>query len=192
MAGRHPDPFAVLGRHGCGDQTTIRAFWPGAREIRLVDIGQSLRRVAETDLFEWHGASNLLPLHYRLTRADAEGREFTGHDPYSFPPQLSLYDLHLFNEGRHLHAYRVLGAHPRQVDGIAGTLFAVWAPNAERVSVVGDFNAWDGRCHPLRRRGHVWELFVPGVAAGARYQFEIRVRDTGELLRKSDPLRSRF
>ncbi len=186
-AGRHPDPFAVLGRHGCGDQTTIRAFWPGAREIRLVDIGQSLRRVAETDLFEWHGAANLLPLHYRLTLADAEGREFTGHDPYSFPPQLSLYDLHLFNEGRHLHAYRVLGAHPRWVDGIAGVLFAVWAPNAERVSVVGDFDAWDGLCHPLRRRGHVWELFVPGVAPGARYQFEIRVRETGELLRKSDP-----
>jgi 1,4-alpha-glucan branching enzyme len=187
-AGRHPDPFAVLGRHGRGDQTIIRAFWPGARGVRLADIGQSMRRVAETDLFEWRGATGLLPpQYYRLIWTDSDGRERIGHDPYSFPPQLSLYDLHLFNEGRHLHAYRVLGARHRLADGIPGVLFAVWAPNAERVSVTGDFNGWNGLSHPLRRRGHVWELFVPGVAAEARYQFELRVRETGELLRKSDP-----
>jgi len=138
-------------------------------------------------LFEWQGAADALPTRYRLAWIDASGRERVAYDPYGFPSQLSLYDLHLFNEGRHLHAYRVLGAHLRSVDGIAGVLFSVWAPNAERVSVVGDFNDWDGLHHPLRRRGHVWELFVPEAVAGTRYQFEIRVRGTGELLRKSDP-----
>ena len=185
--GRHPDPFAVLGRHGHGDRVTVRWFMPGALQVWLVDVGQPMGQLAETGLFEWHSEVDALPLHYQLMWMDADGREYLGYDPYSFAPQLSLYDLHLFNEGRHLHAYRVLGAHPRQVDGIAGTLFSVWAPNAERVSVVGDFNNWDGRRHSLRRRGYVWELFIPGVGAGMRYQFEIRVPDTGELLRKSDP-----
>ncbi len=185
--GRHPDPFAVLGRHDHGQWVTVRAFLPGARRVGLVDNGQPLRRQADTDLFEWQGAADALPLHYRLTWIDAGGYERATHDPYSFAPQLSLYDLHLFNEGRHLHAYRVLGAQLRVVDGIAGTLFAVWAPHAARVSVVGDFNDWDGRCHPLRRRGGVWELFVPDTVAGTRYQFEILAQDTGELLRKSDP-----
>ncbi|HHW77854.1 MAG TPA: 1,4-alpha-glucan branching protein GlgB [Xanthomonadaceae bacterium] len=185
--GRHPDPFAVLGRHGRGERVTIRVFLPGARQVGLADIGQALERLADTDLFEWQGPASALPPHYRLAWTDASGRENLAHDPYSFAPQLSLYDLHLFNEGRHLHAYRVLGAHPRLVDGVTGVLFSVWAPNAERVSVVGDFNDWDGLRHPLRRRGHVWELFVPGAGIGARYQFEIRVRETGELLRKIDP-----
>ncbi len=185
--GRHPDPFAVLGRHGRGERVTIRVFLPGARQVGLADIGQALERLADTDLFEWQGLASALPPHYRLAWTDASGRENLAHDPYSFAPQLSLYDLHLFNEGRHLHAYRVLGAHPRLVDGVTGVLFSVWAPNAEQVGVVGDFNDWDGLRHPLRRRGHVWELFVPGAGIGARYQFEIRVRETGELLRKIDP-----
>ena len=185
--GRHSDPFAVLGRHGHGDQAIVRVFIPGARQIQLVEQGHPLQRLARTDLFEWKGATEALPLHYRLVWVDAEGDEHIGYDPYSFAPQLSLYDLHLFNEGRHLHAYRVLGAHWRQVEDVEGTLFSVWAPNAERVSVVGDFNRWEGRRHPLRRRGSVWELFLPEVGAGMRYQFEIRTRETGELLRKSDP-----
>ncbi|MDS4042520.1 MAG: 1,4-alpha-glucan branching protein GlgB [Candidatus Competibacter sp.] len=185
--GRHPDPFAVLGRHGHGEVVTVRAFLPDARQVRLADVGHPLRRLTDTDLFEWRGAAAALPAHYRLAWTDADGRDRVEHDPYCFAPQLSLYDLHLFDEGRHLHAYRVLGAHPRVVDGIAGTLFSVWAPNAMRVSVVGDFNDWDGRRHLLRRRGGVWELFVPGAAPGTRYQFEIRPRETGELLRKSDP-----
>ncbi|MDQ5909945.1 MAG: 1,4-alpha-glucan branching enzyme GlgB [Pseudomonadota bacterium] len=185
--GRHSDPFAVLGHHGHGDRVIVRVFIPGAQQIQLVELGQPLQRLAQTDLFEWNGVTDALPLHYRLAWVDAKGDEYAGYDPYSFAPQLSLYDLHLFNEGRHLHAYRVLGAHSRQIDGIEGTLFSVWAPSAERVSVVGDFNGWDGRSHPLRRRGSVWELFMPEVGAGMRYQFEIRTRETGELLRKSDP-----
>jgi 1,4-alpha-glucan branching enzyme len=185
--GRHPDPCAVLGRHGYGDQVTVRSFIPGAQRVWLTDIGEPLERLANTDLFEWYGRHEHLPLRYRLTWMDSDGCEWTRYDPYGFPPQLSLYDLHLFNEGRHLHAYRMMGAHPRQVDGVDGVLFAVWAPNAERVSVIGDFNGWNGRCHPLRRRDSIWELFIPGIEPGMRYQFEIRALETGELLRKSDP-----
>lgn len=185
--GRHPDPFGALGRRDQDGQSIIRAFWPGAQQCRLVDGGQTLRRLGETDLFEWRGSINSLTRYYRLSWIDADGCEFTGYDPYAFSPQLTTYDLHLFNEGRHLHAYRMLGAHLRLVDGIVGVLFSVWAPNAERVSVVGDFNAWNGLCHPLRRRGDVWELFVPELPVGTRYQFEILNRETALLSRKSDP-----
>ncbi len=185
--GMHPDPFAVLGRHVYSNYLIIRAFLPGAQQVRLVDIDQPLQRLADSDLFEWRGAVETFPVHYRLAWTDAADHRWVAYDPYSFPPQISLYDLHLFNEGRHLHAYRVLGAHPRVVDDIAGVLFAVWAPNAAQVSIIGDFNQWNPLRHPLRRRGGIWELFVPGVSAGARYQFEIRVRETGERLHKSDP-----
>ena len=187
QAGRHPDPGAVLGCHGCGAQAQIRVFLPGARQVSLIGIGQSLSRLADTDLFEWQGPLDGLPTHYQLNWLDAGGNQHIAHDPYSFAPQLSLYDLHLFNEGRHMHVYRVLGAHPRVVDGIDGVLFAVWAPHAACASVAGDFNEWESRFHPLRRRGEVWELFVPGVSAGMRYRFDILSRETGELLNKIDP-----
>jgi len=185
--GRHPDPFALLGGHGCGKRAIVRVFLPGAQRAWLVDVGEPLQRLADTDVFEWQGAAEALPVHYQLAWIDATGQESIVYDPYSFAPQLSLYDLHLFNEGRHLHAYRVLGSHVRVVNGIAGVLFSVWAPNANRVSVVGDFNSWDGRRHLLRRRGGVWELFIPGVETGMRYQFEICPQESAELLRKSDP-----
>lgn len=187
QAGRHPDPGAVLGRHGRGERIQIRAFLPGARQVGLVGIEQPLLRLADTDLFEWHGLLDMLPAYYQLNWLDAEGNRRVAYDPYGFAPQLSLYDLHLFNEGRHMHVYRVLGAHLRVVDGIAGVLFAVWAPHAACASVAGDFNEWEGRFHPLRRRGEVWELFVPGVTVGMRYRFDIVGRETGELLRKIDP-----
>ncbi len=185
--GLHPDPFAILGRHNYGEQWIIRVFLPGAQRIRLTDIGQSLQRLSDTDLFEWYGKNDALPQHYRITWTDVNGHERTIYDPYSFSPQISLYDLHLFNEGRHLHVYRVLGAHPRVVDGIAGILFSIWAPNAAHVSVVGDFNDWYSSCHPLRRRGGVWEIFIPDIAIGMRYQYEIFTQSSGKWLRKSDP-----
>ncbi len=186
-AGSHPDPFTVLGRHAFGNQLIIRAFLPGAREVWLFDVNQPLQRLADTDLFEWRGAADALPIHYRLVWTDAAGCKQVVYDPYSFLPQISLYDLRLFNEGRHLHTYRILGGHPRVVDGIAGVLFAVWAPNASQVSVLGDFNHWNGLSHPLRHRGGVWELFVPEVSAGGCYQFEVQARETDERLRKTDP-----
>jgi 1,4-alpha-glucan branching enzyme len=130
-----------------------------------------------------------VPPRYRLIWRDTGHLDHIAHDPYSFPPQISDFDLHLFGEGRHRHAHRFLGAHHHEVDGIAGVLFAVWAPNAERVSVVGDFNHWDGRRHPMRVRGGsgVWELFIPDLAAGGLYKFEIRNRHTGVVFLKSDP-----
>ena len=190
--GAHPDPFAVLGRHGHGSQAVIRVFLPRASRVRLLDVDQPLRRLPDTCLFEWRGSAALLARHDRLVWTDASGCETIIHDPYHFPPQLGLYDLRLFNEGRHLHVHRILGAHPRVVDEISGVLFAVWAPHAAQVSVVGDFNGWDHLSHPLRRRGGVWELFVPDIEEGARYQFAIRVRKTGEWVRKSDPYGRRF
>ncbi|MFO1371671.1 MAG: 1,4-alpha-glucan branching protein GlgB [Candidatus Competibacteraceae bacterium] len=190
--GRHPHPFVLLGRHSHGAYITVRAFLPGAHQARLVECGQSLQRIGDTDLFEWQGAPGILPPHYHLAWIDANGYERIAYDPYSFGPQISLYDLHLFNEGRHLHVYRFLGAHPRIVEGIAGVLFAVWAPNAERVSVIGDFNEWDGRANPLRRRSGVWELFIPGLGVGVRYRFEIHAPGHETPLRKTDPYGRHF
>ncbi len=186
---RHHDPFAVLGRHVVGDRLRLRAYVPQATEVTVADGELPMHRVGDSDLFEWQGALDAVPDHYRLIWRDTEHREHLAHDPYTFAPQLSDFDLHLFAEGRHWHAYRFMGAHPHEVDGIAGVLFAVWAPNAERVSVVGDFNAWDGRRHPLRVRGAngVWELFVPDLAPGTLYKFEIRNRDTGTVSLKADP-----
>ncbi len=191
---RHHDPFAVLGRHRCDGEEQVRAFLPDAEEVWLTETGARLERLLGTDLFEWRGAPGSVPERYRLRWRDRTGGEHEAYDPYCFPPQLPDFDLHLFGEGRHWHAYRLLGAHPVSVDGIAGVRFAVWAPNAERVGVVGDFNAWDGRRHPMRIRGStgVWELFIPGLAAQALYKFEIRDRRTGTVLLKTDPYGRHF
>ena len=164
---RHHDPFAVLGRHPEDDKDLIRAYLPGADEVVIAEGNLRLERIGDSDLFEWVGSRGTVPDRYRLIWRDDGHREHIAHDPYSFPPQLQDFDLHLFGEGRHRHAYRFLGAHPHEIEGIAGVLFAVWAPNAERVSVVGDFNQWDGRRHPMRVRGGsgVWELFIPGLHA---------------------------
>src|SRR3569833_1239601 len=191
---RHHDPFSVLGKHDEQDRVAVRAFIPEATEVMVVEGGHSLQPIDGTGLFEWRGSRGSIPDRYRLIWRDSEHREHVAHDPYSFPPQLSDFDLHLFSEGKHWHAYSFLGAHPREVDDIAGVLFAVWAPNAERVSVVGDFNRWDGRCHPMRVRGGsgVWELFIPDLAPGAIYKYEIRNRDSGAICLKADPYGQQF
>ncbi len=192
---RHHNPFAVLGRHPVGDQIVVRSYIPYAGEVMIAEGEHRMQRVGDTDLFEWRGRAEAVPERYRLIWRDAEHREHIAHDPYCFPPQVSDYDLHLFAEGRHWHAYRFLGGRCHEVDGVAGGLFAVWAPGAERVSVVGDFNRWDGRRHPMRVRGDsgVWELFIPDLLApGALYKFEIRNRETGMILLKSDPYGQRF
>jgi len=194
LEGRHSEPFAILGRHQEGPETVIRAHLPGAAEAALVEADRSLARVPDTDLFELREVPESLPEHYRLSWTDADGNRHTAIDPYTFGTQLSDFDLHLFGEGRHWHAYRILGAHPHRVDGIDGVLFAVWAPNAQRVSVVGDFNAWDGRCHPMRSLGGsgIWELFLPELGPGELYKFEIRNTHSGEILVKSDPYGRKF
>jgi len=190
--GRHHDPFAVLGRHSDGKGVVVRVFIPHAEQVTLAEGGLPLARIEGSDFFEWRGPAGQVPECYRLIWQDDRHREHIAHDPYCYPPQLADFDLHLFGEGRHYHAHRLLGARVHEVDGVAGVLFAVWAPNAERVSVVGDFNRWDGRCHPMRVRGvGVWELFVPDLAPGALYKFEVR-DPAGYIHLKTDPYGRRF
>jgi 1,4-alpha-glucan branching enzyme len=191
---RHHDPFSVLGRHILREEETIRVFKPGAAWVRNVETGIRLGRIPNTDLFEWHGPAGSLPERYRLIWQDGNGVEHVAYDPYCFPAQIPDFDIHLFREGRHWHIYRVLGAHRKLVDGVSGVLFAVWAPSAERVSVVGDFNDWDGRTHTMRVRGGsgIWELFIPGLRSGQPYKYELRSRENGKLLVKTDPYGQQF
>ena len=189
LEARHHDPFEVLGRHQVGGRDRVRVFLPDAVSALLPDIGAMMRRVPDTAFFEWEGPAGALPERYRVEWEDAAGMRHSAFDPYAFPPQIADFDLHLFGEGRHWHAYRFLGAHPRVVDEVPGVQFAVWAPNAARVSVVGDFNRWDGRRHPMRVRGGsgVWELFIPGLEPGLLYKYEIRNREFGTIHLKADP-----
>lgn len=190
---RHHDPFSILGRHREDGDDLIRAYLPHADAVSIAEGDLPLERIAGTDLFEWRGRPGTVPDRYHLAWS-AAGQRYSAHDPYCFPPQLPEFDLHLLGEGRHRHAYRILGAHVHTVDAIPGVLFAVWAPNAERVSVVGDFNHWDGRRHPMRVRGGsgIWELFLPGLEPGTLYKYEIRNRESGEILLKSDPYAQAF
>ena len=182
------DPFAVLGPQGAW-----RYFWlPWARRLRVGEAGIEAEGLAPEGLFR--AASAGLDAHPRLRWEDSAGHWHEETDPWGFAAQIGDLDLHLFGEGRHWHVYRLLGAHPCEIDGVAGTRFATWAPNAARVSVVGDFNGWDGRRHPLRCRGGsgVWEIFLPAVAEGALYRFEIRARHDGSLHLKTDPYGQAF
>jgi 1,4-alpha-glucan branching enzyme len=192
LEARHHDPFDVLGRHPQGDEDIVRVFLPHAHEV-LLEGRHQMQRVDNTDLFQWRGPSTQLPQPYQLSWKDDAQQQHTNYDPYCFSPQIGDLDLHLFAEGKHQRLYRVLGAHCRSVEGVAGVLFATWAPNAERVSMVGDFNHWDGRCHPLRSRGGsgVWELFIPGLGSGDLYKFEIRDQG-GHLHLKTDPYGRQF
>ncbi|HKX98686.1 MAG TPA: 1,4-alpha-glucan branching protein GlgB [Steroidobacteraceae bacterium] len=188
---RHPDPPSFLGRHEVPGGIELRVFSPRTRSLAVRD-GPGLERVPRTDLFVWRGEAGRIPERYELEWTDDAGVGHRRHDAYAFPAQVSDFERQVFGEGHHWHAWRFLGANPRRVDGVDGTLFSTWAPGARRVSVVGDFNGWDGRCHVLRRHpGGIWELFLPGVGAGAHYKFEILGRD-GELRLKSDPYGRKF
>ena len=187
---RHHDPFEVLGRHPAArGQAVVRAFRPHASAVQIAGTGAELTRVGNTDLFEWQGPEGDIPERYEIKTVWADGNESLEYDPYAFGPLLSEDDLQAYNRGDHNRSHRFLGSHVVEADGITGTRFSVWAPNAERVSLVGDFNGWDGRRHPLRVRGGsgIWELFVPGLGAGTLYKYEIRNRASGEILVKADP-----
>ncbi len=190
----HPDPHHVLGAHPTKAGVRIRVFRPDAESIRVLLDGDGdrpvkLRRSHPAGLFEGTVKGATLPLRYELEVAYPGGRSFRLRDPYAFPPVLGELDLYLVGEGRHEELYERLGAHLVEIDGVAGTAFAVWAPAARSVSVVGDFNSWDGRLHPMRVLGGsgVWELFVPGVGEGAQYKYEIRTA-AGDLRLKADPV----
>jgi 1,4-alpha-glucan branching enzyme len=187
--GRHGDPFAVLGPHpGSAGNMLVRAFLPGASAVQAVAQGKSwplwLRHA--DGVFEGPFAA---AGPYQLRVRWHDGTESLQEDPYRFGPVLGEMDVWLLAEGSHLRPYEILGATPREFEGVAGTSFAVWAPNASRVSLVGDFNFWDGRRHPmrLRRECGVWDLFLPGVHAGARYKFELLDREGRLLPQKADP-----
>lgn len=190
----HHDPFSVLGRHKDKNHTLIRVYLPFAESVSLADTGAAFERIIGTDFFDYIAKPDDLPAHYQLSWLDKEGNSHLSYDPYDFLPQLPEFDQYLFGEGKHWHIYQKLGAHLHTVDGIDGVLFAVWAPNAQRVSVVGDFNRWDGRCNPMRSLGGngIWELFIPGIAVGDLYKYEILSRINNQLLLKTDPYGQQF
>ena len=190
---RHGNPFSVLGPHAQDGGVSIRAFLPGARQALMLDANSGLQlgtleKTHADGFFEgWLAMPASAP--YRLqVRWDNHQQEVL-EDPYRFGPVLGETDIWLLAEGTHLRPYEILGANPRTMDGTFGTAFAVWAPNASRVSVLGDFNYWDGRRHPmrLRRECGVWEIFLPGVAIGARYKFEIQAANGQVLPARADP-----
>ncbi len=178
------EPHAILGMHPAGTgkaKLVVRAFLDDAKTCEVVDVANPegkripLKRISEDGFFEGAipGRAEVFRYRLRTERYNGEIREF--YDPYSFLPTLSEEDVYYFAEGSDTQVHRKMGSHLREVGGVAGVSFTVWAPNADRVSVVGDFNHWDGRYHPMRRLGAsgVWELFVPGVGEGAKYKFEL-------------------
>ncbi|MEW5981929.1 MAG: 1,4-alpha-glucan branching protein GlgB [Acidobacteriota bacterium] len=202
--GRHGDPFAVLGPHRetvDGESLwVIRVFLPAAARlsVRLVadTISVPMTRAPQPGVFVAHvgaAAAEDPPPDYRLQVSWASGLEQEIDDPYRYGAVLTGFDLHLFGEGSHHRIFEKLGAHVRQIGSATGLHFAVWAPNAGRVSVVGDFNGWDGRVHAMRQLvpSGVWELFIPGLRHGEKYKFEVRARG-GAIVLKADPFARRF
>ncbi len=191
IAGQLHDPLRVLGnQHGFGDKV-IRAYLPGAQSVYIERPDYLMTRVGQTDLFEYRGDHDFPP-HYSLVWTDNNDQHGEwGHrciDPYSFDNQISDYDLYLIRQGKHLKIYQLLGANPKTIEGIEGIFFGVWAPNAQRVSVVGDFNHWQGLRHPMRCRGDsgIWELFIPELEAEHCYKFEICHQHSGNISQKID------
>jgi 1,4-alpha-glucan branching enzyme len=195
LRGQHYDPHGVLGPHVGADGVTIRVLRPWARAVTVL-VGDERHELTHEHEGVWVGVvpGGHVP-DYRV-QVDYDGASVKGDDPYRFLPTLGEVDLHLIAEGRHEELWTVLGAHVRRYDGLAGevvgTSFAVWAPNAAGVRVVGDFNHWDGRAHPMRTLGSsgVWELFVPDVGEGTHYKYEVLGRD-GVWRQKADPLAQR-
>ncbi|WP_319558032.1 1,4-alpha-glucan branching protein GlgB [Thiomicrorhabdus sp.] len=194
--GRHYDPFEFLGCHLLEEgRWVFRAWKPTAKGCELLlDNGERLvfDSYFETGLFQVEldeSQLEYLPSHPLLEWHEESGQIYSRVSPYSFSPQMGELDSHLFAEGQHWNIYEKLGAHPCEIDGISGVVFRVWAPSAERVSVIGDFNGWNGLRHPMRVLGGsgIWELFIPGMQHGDLYKFEIRNRDTGHCFVKIDP-----
>ena len=183
------DPHSVLGAHPAKRGVLIRAYRPDAESVRVLPMDVELEPRNGGGVFEGTIPGAQLPLDYELEVRYPAGDTYRLRDPYSFLPTLGELDIHLAVEGRHEELYERLGAHPRELNGVGGVAFAVWAPNAASVSVVGDFNGWDGRLNPMRSLGSsgLWELFIPGAEEGSRYKFELRTRE-GKLRLKADPL----
>jgi 1,4-alpha-glucan branching enzyme len=185
----HSDPHSILGAHPTAQGVVVRAWIPEAKRVELLIEGESAREMMHArGLFEMLVGDHSRTFPYRLRMHYADGIVSERHDPYAFLPTFGTLDEHLFNEGRHLRVYEKLGAHLRALGDVRGASFAVWAPHADGVSVVGSFNLWDARAHQMRRLGAsgVWEIFVPGVEAGALYKYEIHRRGFPFFM-KADP-----
>jgi len=190
VEGRHTDPHAVLGAHGVDGGGVVRVWRPDADAVRVVaDEAPPADAVTihHAGVFEAVLTALPPPGGYRL-EVTYGCQTYALFDPYAFWPSLGDVDLHLVGEGRHEQLWQHLGAHARVRDGVEGTTFAVWAPNAQSVRVVGEFNSWDGRLHPMRKLASsgVWELFLPEVGSGARYKYELVTAD-GRLVTRADP-----
>ncbi|HEX6254631.1 MAG TPA: 1,4-alpha-glucan branching protein GlgB [Euzebyales bacterium] len=188
--GTHKNPHRVLGMHEHRDGTVVRVLRPDVASVEIVwgdGDAETATRTSDGGLFEALVPTKLAADGYRLRMRSHEDVEFTTRDPYAFWPTLGDTDLHLAGEGRHEELWRRLGAHVTTVEGVEGTAFAVWAPNAQSVRVVGAFNDWDGRRHPMRVLGTgIWELFIPDVTDGALYKYEV-LRADGHLTLHADP-----
>ena len=198
VQGHHWDPLSILGPHPSSaaesNGVAIRCFLPEAKEVAVL-LGPKdqppipMTRIHDAGLFEVLCPLKVERPSYRLRITDYSGRIREQHDPYAFAPLLTDFELHLFAEGTFFKAYATMGAHLRTVEGVPGVHFVVWAPNARRVSVVGDFNQWDGRRHPMTNRGAtgLWELFIPGLPEHSVYKYEIRPHSQDVPLLKADP-----
>jgi 1,4-alpha-glucan branching enzyme len=188
----HYDPYATLGPHEMDGGVIIRAFAPDTAEMAVLDIHNRADRLLMDKVDDAGFFEIFIPgrkvFAYDLHRVNYRGETSIARDPYSFLPLLGEMDLYLFNEGNHYEIHKKLGAHIMEVDGATGVRFAVWAPNARRVSVTGDFNEWDGRRYPMRTLGSsgVWEIFIPGLGAGTVYKYEVKAQN-GDIFLKSDP-----
>src|SRR6476620_5191810 len=194
LGGRHANPHQVLGAHaarvGGVSGAIVRVLQPAAADCAVVVHGVATPLRAEGDgLFVGFLSGVTVPFRYHLRFIAEDGTTWERGDAYRHWPTIGEMDLYLFREGTHRQLWTMLGAHLREVDGDEGTAFAVWAPNAERVSVIGDWCTWDGRQFPMRRLGDsgLWELFIPGVLENALYKYELRTKD-GSLRVKTDPL----
>lgn len=189
--GRHNNPHHILGMHECIDDVYINVYVPDAKVVTAIDSATDKRYTLVSDRvpgFYTVVIKNKKSFDYVLNVKFDNGEEITYIDPYIFEPVLDPIDISLFNEGEHYRIYEKMGAHVMTVDGVDGVLFSVWAPNAERVSVVGNFNNWDGRRHPMRKLDYsgIFELFIPGKYTGEIYKYEICAK-SGNVFMKSDP-----
>jgi len=193
----HGNPHNILGMHELNingkECIVVRAFIPQAESIIVIDEDDKekqyqMKKIHDDGFFEITIAERKSWFRYLLKVSGKDGNEWITYDPYSFKPVISDLDIYLFSQGNHYQIYEKLGAHPMNIKGVSGVLFAVWAPNAMRVSVIGDFNQWDGRRNPMRiiQNSGVWELFIPGIKNFDKYKFEIKSLN-GNLIEKSDP-----
>ncbi len=191
---RHNNPHSILGMHydEKNSSVIVRTFDPEAEKLFLIDSATAekfpMEKIDSSGLFAVAVLGRNALFKYELERAYKNGKSHRGADPYCFLPGLGSVDEHLFNEGEHRRLFDIMGAHIKKYGDVEGVLFTVWAPNASRVSVVGEFNLWDGRRHPMRLLGSsgIWEIFIPGLAKGIIYKFEIRTKN-GDILLKQDP-----